>query len=77
MALPVKYLWARRDSDERPRIVTSIIRAHVAESHATCDRVCAHSARRSGIARMYDQAGGADEMADEAYLPARFEPLLE
>jgi hypothetical protein len=26
---------------------------------------------------MYDQAGGADEMAHEAYLRARFEPLLE
>jgi hypothetical protein len=26
---------------------------------------------------MYDQAGGAREMAHEAYLLARFEPLLE
>jgi len=26
---------------------------------------------------MYDQAGGTGEMAHEAYLSARFEPLLE
>src|SRR5215471_9730503 len=74
---PIKYLWASRDSDERLRIVASIIRAYVGESRAASDRACAHSARRSGVARMYDQTGGAREMAREAYLFARFEPLLE
>jgi len=74
---PIKYLWASRDSDERPRVVTSIIRAHVGESRAASDRTCAHSSRGSGVARMYDQTGGAREMAREAYLFARFEPLLE
>jgi hypothetical protein len=50
---------------------------HVEESRAASDRICAYRARRSGVAAMYDQAGGAREMAREAYLFARFEPLLE
>ena len=54
-----------------------IIPAHAGESRAASDRIFAYSARRSGVARMYDQAGGASEMAHEAYLLARFEPLLE
>jgi hypothetical protein len=47
------------------------------ESRAVSDRIFACSARRSGVARMYDQTGGARELAHEAYLPSRFEPLLE
>ena len=47
------------------------------ESHAASDRVFAYSARRSGVGTMYDEAGGAREMAHETYLLARFEPLLE
>lgn len=54
-----------------------IICPHAGDSHAASNSVFAHSARRSGVAAMYDQAGGAREMAHEAYLLARFEPLLE
>ena len=54
----------------------SIIPPDAAESRAVNDRVCAHSARDSGVAEMYDQAGGAGEMAHEAYLPARFKPAV-
>ena len=53
-----------------------IIPADAGESRAASDRVFAHSARRSGVARMYGQAGGAREMAHETCLLARFEPLL-
>jgi hypothetical protein len=53
-----------------------IVRAHARESHAASASVFAYNARRSGVARMYEQAGGAREMAHETYLLARFEPLL-
>src|SRR5215475_10259530 len=71
---PIKYLCASRDSDERPRVVTCIISTHVGKSRAAS---AITSGRRSSVAGMYDQAGGAREMAREAYLFARFEPLLE
>jgi len=60
-----------------PTGVTSIIRTHVGKSRTASDRACAHSARGSGVARMYDQARGAREMARKTNLFARFEPLLE
>ena len=47
------------------------------EEPRRCDRTCAHNSRGSGVAGMYDQAGGAREMARKACLFARFEPLLE
>jgi hypothetical protein len=74
---PINHLCMSRDSDERPPDNDPIIPAHAAESRTASDRVFAHSARRSGVARVYDQAGGAREMAHETYLLARFEPLLE
>src|SRR5262245_25705859 len=38
---PIKYLCASWDSDERPRVVTSIISTHVGKSRAASDRSCA------------------------------------
>jgi hypothetical protein len=63
--------FSRTPTDNDP-----IVRAHARESHAASASVFAYNARRSGVARMYDQAGGAREMAHEAHLLARFEPLL-
>src|SRR5262245_61894336 len=73
----VKYLWVSVGIRTSNLAGTPIIHAHVGESRPACNPICANSARRSGVARMYDQAGGAREMAHEAHLPARFEPLLE